>query len=114
MINLLHLNCKSASSVISKGEIVIDYDNHKVTLRNEKINLSPKEFDLLYLFMTNPGKSCSRENLLSLVWGYEFSGYEHIINSHNTRLRTKIETDLDNPAYILTTFGICYRFNDGL
>ena len=102
------------SRIISKGEIVIDHDKRKVTLKNEKIDLTPKEFDLLYLFMTNPGKSYSRENLLSLVWGYEFSGYEHTVNSHINRLRTKIETDLNNPIYILTTWGIGYRFNDEL
>lgn len=90
----------------------IDPQKRKVTLSNTKVELTPKEFDLLYLFMSNPGKSYSRENLLNLVWGYEFSGYEHTVNSHINRLRTKIETNLAAPKYILTTWGIGYRFTD--
>ena len=90
----------------------IDPQKRKVTLSDTKIELTPKEFDLLYLFMSNPGKSYSRENLLNLVWGYEFSGYEHTVNSHINRLRTKIETNLAAPKYILTTWGIGYRFTD--
>jgi DNA-binding response OmpR family regulator len=54
--------------------------------------------------MSNPGISYSRETLLNLVWGYEFSGYEHTVNSHINRLRTKIEHNLTNPKYILTTW----------
>ena len=92
----------------------IDPQKRKVTLSNTKVELTPKEFDLLYLFMSNPGKSYSRENLLNLVWGYEFSGYEHTVNSHINRLRTKIETNLAAPKYILTTWGIGYRFTDEL
>ena len=64
--------------------------------------------------MCNPGKSYSRENLLRLVWGYEFSGYEHTVNSHINRLRSKIESDLASPKYILTTWGVGYRFTDEL
>lgn len=92
--------------------LAIDPVKRKVTLEGSKIELTPKEFDLLYLFMSNPGKSYSRENLLNLVWGYEFSGYEHTVNSHINRLRTKIEKDLTLPKYILTTWGIGYRFTD--
>jgi DNA-binding response OmpR family regulator len=94
--------------------LIIDPIKRKVTLEGLKVELTPKEFDLLYLFMSNPGKSYSRENLLNLVWGYEFSGYEHTVNSHINRLRTKIETDLTTPKYILTTWGVGYRFTDEL
>ena len=62
----------------------------------------------------NPGKSYSRDQLLNIVWGYEFNGYEHTVNSHINRLRSKIEPDLSDPKYILTTWGIGYRFNDEL
>jgi len=62
--------------------------------------------------MSNPGISYSRETLLNTVWGYEFSGYEHTVNSHINRLRTKIEPNLTNPKFILTTWGIGYRFSD--
>ena len=94
------------------GQLCIDPLKRKTMLLDNKIELTPKEFDLLYLLMSNPGKSYSRENLLNIVWGYEFSGYEHTVNSHINRLRSKIETDLSNPIYILTTWGIGYRFSD--
>ncbi len=109
------INIKNISEeIISCSQLTIDPQKRKVTLSAHKIELTPKEFDLLYLFMSNPGKSYSRENLLNLVWGYEFSGYEHTVNSHINRLRTKIENDLSNPKYILTTWGVGYRFTDEL
>ncbi len=100
--------------VFTYGELKIDPTKRKVQIKDVKIDLTPKEFDLLYLFMSNPGKSYTRENLLNIVWGYEFSGYEHTVNSHINRLRTKIEPDITNPIYILTTWGIGYRFTDEL
>jgi DNA-binding response OmpR family regulator len=98
--------------VIYFDDIVVDPQKRKVLVGKNKVELTPKEFDLLYLFISNPGKSYSRENLLNLVWGYEFSGYEHTVNSHINRLRAKIEKDLAKPQYILTTWGIGYRFTD--
>lgn len=100
------------AEIFEHANLVIDPIKRKVTHQGTKVDLTPKEFDLLYLFMSNPGKSYSRENLLNLVWGYEFSGYEHTVNSHINRLRTKIETDLTTPKYILTTWGVGYRFTD--
>ncbi|MEP7323536.1 MAG: response regulator transcription factor, partial [Saprospiraceae bacterium] len=101
----------SAEQIIF-GDILIDPEKRKVTVRNNKIELTPKEFDLLYLFISNPGKSYSRQNLLNLIWGYEFGGYEHTVNSHINRLRAKLEKDLNKPVYILTTWGIGYRFTE--
>lgn len=101
-----------AEEIFQYGDIQIDPTKRKATLKGNKIELTPKEFDLLYLFMSNPGKSFSREKLLNLVWGIDFTGYEHTVNSHINRLRTKIETDLTQPIYILTTWGVGYRFND--
>ena len=96
------------------GELEIDVDKRKVTLNNFRVELSPKEFELLSLLAANPGKSYSRKRLLNLVWGYDFDGYEHTVNSHINRLRGKIETDISHPKYILTTWGIGYRFNEEL
>lgn len=96
------------------GSLLIDPMKRKVKLEGKKVELTPKEFDLLYLFMSNPGKIYSRENLLNLVWGYEFSGYEHTVNSHINRLRTKIEADLTIPKYILTSWGVGYKFTDDI
>ncbi|MEO7488295.1 MAG: response regulator transcription factor [Ferruginibacter sp.] len=98
--------------IICFYELTVDPQKRKVLLGNNKIELTPKEFDLLYLFISNPGKSYSRDNLLTLVWGYEFTGYEHTVNSHINRLRAKIEPDINKPTYILTTWGIGYRFTD--
>lgn len=103
---------KIEKEVFEYDSLLIDPIKRKVTLYGKKIELTPKEFDLLYLFMSNPGKIYSRENLLNLVWGYEFSGYEHTVNSHINRLRTKIEADLTIPKYILTTWGVGYQFSD--
>ena len=92
----------------------MDQSKRKVTINDERIDLTPKEFDLLFLLASNPGKSYSRDQLLSKVWGYEFEGYEHTVNSHINRLRAKVELDISNPTFILTTWGVGYRFNDDL
>ena len=107
-------NKKIEKEIFKYDLLLIDPIKRKVMLDGVKVELTPKEFDLLYLFMSNPGKIYSRENLLNLVWGYEFSGYEHTVNSHINRLRTKIEADLTAPKYILTTWGVGYRFTDEL
>ncbi len=92
----------------------IDKLKHRVTLNGERIELTPKEFDLLVLLSKTPGRSFDRDQLLKTVWGYEFNGYEHTVNSHINRLRAKIEPDIANPKYILTTWGVGYRFNDDI
>jgi two-component system alkaline phosphatase synthesis response regulator PhoP len=97
---------------IRLGDLEIDIEMRKVSLRGTRVDLSPKEFELLTLLATRPGKSYSRKRLLNLVWGYEFEGYEHTVNSHINRLRGKIESDISKPRYILTTWGIGYRFNE--
>jgi two-component system alkaline phosphatase synthesis response regulator PhoP len=102
------------ASVISCNELEIDLDKRKVTLDKARIDLSPKEFELIALLASNPGKSYSRKRLLNLVWGYDFEGYEHTVNSHINRLRGKIELDVANPKFILTTWGVGYRFNEEL
>jgi DNA-binding response OmpR family regulator len=91
-------------SDINIGDISIEVSKRKVLLDGERIDLTPKEFDLLYLLSSHPGKTYSREQLLSLLWGYQYNGYEHTVNSHINRLRSKIEEDVSNPKYILTTW----------
>jgi len=105
---------RPASPIITYGALRIDIDKRKVTLNDVRIELSPKEFDLITLLASNPGKSYSRKSLLNLVWGYDFEGYEHTVNSHINRLRGKIEEDVANPTFILTTWGVGYRFNEEL
>ena len=94
------------------GALSIDMDKRRVAIDDRRVELSPKEFDLLVLLASTPGKSYDRSKILNLVWGYEFEGYEHTVNSHINRLRIKIEPDVSNPSYILTTWGVGYRFNE--
>lgn len=103
---------KKDSSVLSFEGITIDIDKRKVLVNNTKIELSPKEFELLILMANNPGRNYSRTELLNIIWGYNFNGYEHTVNSHINRLRAKIESDMTNPHYILTTWGVGYKFNE--
>lgn len=107
-------NVEEEESLIKIGALIVDKSKRKVLIKEDRIDLTPKEFDLLYLLASNPGKSYSRDRLLGLIWGYEFEGYEHTVNSHINRLRAKIEADLSEPQYILTTWGVGYRFNDEL
>lgn len=99
-------------SDIKIGDLFIEIPKRKVSLKGERLELTPKEFDLLLLLASHPGQTYTREQLLNLLWGYQYNGYEHTVNSHINRLRSKIEKDLSNPNYILTSWGVGYRFND--
>jgi two-component system alkaline phosphatase synthesis response regulator PhoP len=97
------------------GEIIfknlsINRDFKKACLNGDRIDLSPKEFELLLLLAANAGKTYSRQELLEKVWGYSFSGYEHTVTTHINRLRLKIEANVHKPEYILTSWGTGYRF----
>lgn len=97
---------------IRLGDLNIDVEKRKVTLSGAVKDLTAKEFDLLLQFAQNPGRVYTRSQLLDLVWGYGHDGYEHTVNSHINRLRSKIEKDSALPAYILTVWGIGYKFRD--
>ncbi|RMF56052.1 MAG: DNA-binding response regulator [Calditrichaeota bacterium] len=101
---------ESQESEIKIGELVINLEKRKVTLGGEVVELTAKEFDLLALFASHPGRAYSRQELLDIVWGYQFDGYDHTVNSHINRLRSKIEKDPANPTYIKTVWGVGYRF----
>ncbi|WKN41509.1 response regulator transcription factor [Tunicatimonas pelagia] len=103
-----------AADRLQQGGLTLDILKHKVLLNGEVVELTAKEFDLLKLFMQEVGRTFTREELLSKVWGYSYGGYEHTVNSHINRLRLKIEQDPANPTYILTVWGVGYKFNDGL
>jgi len=102
------------SSAIAFEGLFIDVDKRKVVLDDKKVELSPKEFELLVLMASNPGRNYTRTELLNIIWGYNFDGYEHTVNSHINRLRAKIESDMANPTYILTTWGVGYKFNEDI
>jgi two-component system alkaline phosphatase synthesis response regulator PhoP len=96
--------------LILRGELAIDVDKKKVTVRGNRLELTPKEFDLLLLMAGQPGKTFTRHDLLELIWGFAFQEYEHTVTSHINRLRIKLEKNLNKPEYILTTWGKGYRF----
>ena len=92
------------------GSIVLDVDKRQVLQEGSAVELTAKEFDLLHHFLSHPGRVFSRTQLLDSVWGYGHDGYEHTVNSHINRLRSKIEPDPAKPTHILTVWGVGYRF----
>jgi DNA-binding response OmpR family regulator len=97
-------------STINIGELSIDIERRKVTLDEKPVELTATEFDLLSHLASNAGRPFNRDQLLSSVWGYQFAGYEHTVNSHINRLRAKIEKDPSKPRFIITVWGVGYRF----
>lgn len=98
------------SGLLEAGELRIDPVAREVTMRSEPLTLTAREFDLLFFFARHPGRVFSRLDLLNQVWGYSHEGYEHTVNTHINRLRAKIEQDPANPEYILTVWGVGYKF----
>ncbi|MEJ2053259.1 MAG: response regulator transcription factor [Calditrichaceae bacterium] len=98
------------SKQLDFGELFIDIDKHQVRVDDKYVELTAKEFDLLTLFAKHPGRIYNREILLDLIWGYQYEGYQHTVNSHINRLRNKIEKDPTNPKFIKTLWGVGYRF----
>jgi DNA-binding response OmpR family regulator len=94
------------------GDLVIDNERRQVTIAGNEVELTAKEFDLLLYFAHHPGRVYSRIQLLDQVWGYSHEGYEHTVNSHINRLRAKIEADPAKPRYVLTVWGVGYKFNE--
>ncbi len=104
------LAANAPSAPIHFRELCIDKDKRRASIREARLDLTPKEFDLLTLLAENPGKSFTRHELLETVWGIAFAGYEHTVTAHINRLRLKIEPAPAKPEYILTAWGTGYRF----
>jgi len=98
--------------VIKIDDFKINTLGRKVSLKSEDVNLTAKEFDLLLLLASNPGKIYSREELLEIIWGYEYFGDLRTVDVHIRRLREKIELNSSNPEYILTKWGVGYYFRN--
>ncbi|MCI0697833.1 response regulator transcription factor [candidate division KSB1 bacterium] len=101
---------KDKTAELIFDELRISIEKRKVTLSGQPIELTAKEFDLLALFASHPGRAYSRQELLDLVWGHHFDGYDHTVNSHINRLRSKIEKNPAEPKFIQTVWGVGYRF----
>jgi DNA-binding response OmpR family regulator len=97
-------------AIIHAGDLTIDLEKRTVRLQGEPIDFTAKEFDLLLHFAKHPGRVYTRSQLLDEVWGYGHDGYEHTVNSHINRLRAKIEENPAQPRYILTVWGVGYKF----
>lgn len=97
---------------IQAGGLRIDPDKRLVTIDDRSVDLTVREFDLLVQFATHRGRVYTRSQLLDLVWGQNNASYEHTVNSHINRLRAKIECDPAKPDYVLTVWGIGYKFAD--
>ena len=103
-------NNKPNEQTIMVDDFIINALGRKVSVHGQEINLTAKEFDLLLLLATNPGKVFSREELLEVIWGYEYFGDLRTVDVHVRRLREKIESKTDNYEYILTKWGVGYYF----
>lgn len=101
---------ESRDIIIRYKDMTIDKSKRKASIRDQRMDLTPKEFDLLLLLASHPGKSFTRHELLEIIWGFAFQEYEHTVTAHINRLRIKIEKDLHRPEYILTSWGVGYRF----
>lgn len=104
----------SESNIIRFSDFELDADTRTVVHGDTEIELTAKEFDLFWFFACHPGRVYTRGQLLDQVWGYGHDGYEHTVNSHINRLRGKIEADPANPEFILTVWGVGYKFTNNL
>jgi len=100
-----------AAQVLRAGDIVLDRDSHSVTVREQYVDLTPSEFDLLATLMSSPGRAFSRLDLLDRLQGTAYEGYERTIDVHVKNLRSKVEDDPRSPCYIETVYGVGYRLS---
>jgi len=100
------------SGVVRTGELAVDLANRSVTVSGQPVSLTPTEFDLLAVLARNPGRPFTREQLLELVYEVAYAGYDRAIDSHVKNLRRKIEPDPHEPRYIVTVYGVGYKFGE--
>ena len=103
---------KDNSKKIVIGKLVLDIESRRVFINDKEINLTAKEFDLLKLLIQNPNKVYSRDDLLNLVWGYDYHGDVRTVDVHVRRLREKVEKNPSDPKYIHTKWGVGYFFQN--
>ena len=100
----------STGTMVVKGALRIDCESRRVFIGEKEINLTAKEYDVLERLAMNPNKVYSRENLLNLIWGYDYPGDARTVDVHIRRLREKIETKPSEPKYVHTKWGVGYYF----
>ena len=104
---------RSQGGLLAVGKLTLDTQERVAIRDGQPVDLTAKEFDLMELLMRNPGRVYSRENLLNVVWGYEYAGDYRTVDVHVRRLREKLELDPANPEYILTKWGVGYYLKHG-
>jgi DNA-binding response OmpR family regulator len=109
--DLFNRSKTQAMDTIQVGTLAIDPATRSAVVRGESVELTAKEFDLLFHFAKHPGRVFSRAELLDRVWGYGHDGYEHTVNSHINRLRSKIENSPAHPELIVTVWGVGYKMS---
>ena len=110
-INQQQLEQQAPEQFLTVGNLQIDNITHRTSLNGVNIDLTSTEFDLLLYLASHPDQVFSREQLLSSVWGYHHSGYEHTVNSHINRLRNKVERDATKPEIVQTVWGVGYKLS---
>jgi DNA-binding response OmpR family regulator len=109
----LERNARIDAGSLALHGVAIDPVARTAEVDGRRLDLTPREFDLLHFFARHPDKVFSRMDLLNQVWGYQHEGYEHTVNTHINRLRVKIEADPSDPQRILTVWGKGYKFAAG-
>ncbi|ARP87434.1 response regulator transcription factor [Bordetella genomosp. 9] len=109
-VEALARDARLEGGVLEAAGLRIDPIARQASIDGRAVDLTPREFDLLYFFARHPGRIFSRMDLLNHVWGYRHDGYEHTVNTHINRLRLKVEADPADPRRILTVWGKGYRF----
>jgi DNA-binding response OmpR family regulator len=110
-----HSSDKSSEpKILRRGDMEIDLTRHLVNIDGKNIVLTPIEFNILQLLASAPGQVYTRQDLLNAIWDTAYEGYKRNIDPHVNRLRTKIEVHPKRPKYVLTVWGVGYKFNDSL
>lgn len=103
---------QESEKIIEAGDLKLDCESRRVFVLDKEMNLTAKEFDLLELLACNPNKVYGRENLLNLIWGYDYPGDVRTVDVHIRRLREKIESNPSEPKYVHTKWGVGYYFQN--
>ncbi|MBQ90446.1 MAG: hypothetical protein CL441_03340 [Acidimicrobiaceae bacterium] len=99
-----------SASAVEVGDVLVDPDRHEVRVRGEVVAMPLREFELLYLLVSNVGRVLTRDTLIDRVWGFDYVGDTKTLDVHVKRVRTKVETDPRNPERLVTVRGVGYRY----
>ena len=111
VLRRVYEDAPTTPDILRVGDVVLDKKTHMVTIGSREIELTPSEFDILTILMSAPGQVFSRADLLERLKGSTFENVERTVDVHIRNLRAKLEPDSRNPRYVLTVFGVGYRFN---